>query len=97
MKEPAPLPFRAEAGYRRRRLIEAMRLLPVVGLLLFILPVLWATGGPDSTGTTSGGGIYIFVICALLIIVAAIFSRVAGKIDQRDGASDDAAAPDDAA
>lgn len=60
--------------YRSRRLQDAARVLPVVGAVLFLLPVLWVAGD-GSAGTTSGGFIYLFVVWALLILVAALMAR----------------------
>ena len=59
----------ARSGYRLRRAMDAARLLPVIGALLFFLPLLWAGG------KTGQGGIYIFGIWLGLIIGAALLSR----------------------
>jgi peptidoglycan/LPS O-acetylase OafA/YrhL len=64
----APL-FLARAVYRRRRLRDAARLLPLVGFFLLILPMLWQ--GPDGSGRDV---VYIFAIWAGLIAVAAILA-----------------------
>jgi len=68
-RQPEPL-FLARQSYRRRRLADAARLLPVLGLVLFLLPVLW-TG----SGGTAGGVIYLFGVWALLIVAVARISR----------------------
>ncbi|MEO5620911.1 MAG: hypothetical protein ABIQ85_08320 [Cypionkella sp.] len=68
MRKPrAPL-FLARAVYRRRRLRDAARLLPILGLFLLLLPLMW--GGPlgEGAGQTV---IYVFVVWALLIGLAA--------------------------
>ena len=59
--------FLARAVYRRRRLRDAGRLLPVLGLLLLILPGL-GHAGTESAGQTA---VYIFAVWALLIAAAA--------------------------
>jgi peptidoglycan/LPS O-acetylase OafA/YrhL len=64
----APL-FLARAVYRRRRLRDAARLLPVLGLLLMLLPAL----GRDSSGDVRDA-IYLFVLWALLIAAAAVLA-----------------------
>ncbi|MFT4150409.1 MAG: hypothetical protein QM656_09445 [Paracoccaceae bacterium] len=64
----APL-FLARAEYRRRRLRDAARLLPVVGAVLFLLPVLWQ-GQAMAPGTASGG-LYLFAVWGLLVVGAA--------------------------
>lgn len=64
----APL-FLARAVYRRRRLRDAARLLPLVGFFLLILPMLWQ--GRDGSGRDV---VYIFVVWAGLIAVAALLA-----------------------
>ncbi len=75
MRRPrAPL-FLERGRYRRRRLGDAARLLPVFGLVLILLPIMWA---PDTTGAarlTAWEGVYLFAVWALLIVVAAVLSR----------------------
>lgn len=62
--------FLTRSTYRRRRLMDAARLFPVIGGVLFVLPVLWASG----SGTASGV-LYLFGVWALLIACTAAFSR----------------------
>lgn len=69
MKPEQPI-FLERESYRRRRLGDAARLLPIVGAVLFMLPILWA-----GTGATARGVIYLFVVWAILILVMAILSR----------------------
>lgn len=69
MRRPEPPLFLDRRVYRRRRLGDAARLLPVAGLVLFLLPILWS----DSARTASGA-IYLFVAWLLLIAVAALVS-----------------------
>lgn len=61
--------FLARAVYRRRRLRDAARLLPLIGALLLMLPAL---------GRVNAGGardaIYVFVVWALLILAAAVLA-----------------------
>ena len=79
----APL-FLARALYRRRRLRDAARLLPVLGLFLLLLPLLWTRDSRVSL--SSGDVIYFFVIWALLIGLAAAF---APGLRSGDGAEED--------
>lgn len=69
MKPSTPI-FLARKGYRLRRAMDAARLLPVLGVFLFFLPLLWAGG------TTRQGTIYLFVIWGLLIALAAFLARI---------------------
>lgn len=69
MARPKSPLFLARALYRRRRLRDAARLLPVFGAFFLILPLMWA---PDDSGRlTSGDVIYFFGLWVLLILVAA--------------------------
>ncbi len=73
MRRPrAPL-FLARIPYRRRRLRDAARLLPVFGAFLMILPVMWAPPGAMQR-VTSGDVVYFFFIWVLLVLVAAAFA-----------------------
>ena len=86
MKESSNLPFLARSGYRRRRLIEAVRVMPIVGVLLFLMPVLWASKEQDAE--TSGGWLYLFGAWFILIGLAALASRAIAKTDESDNATD---------
>ena len=78
---PRPPLFLAREGYRRRRLADMARLLPIVGLALFLLPLLDA-----SDGLSAGMLVYLFVAWALLILASAILARRLGS--SRDSSSD---------
>ena len=56
--------------YRRRRVMDAARLLPAFGAALLLLPVLW-----DDSHTTAAGAVYLFAAWACLILCAAILAR----------------------
>ncbi len=78
--------FLERRSYRRRRLADAARLLPVLGLFLIGLPVLWAPAedrGRDMATT----GIYLFVVWLGLIVAAAVLSRTLGG-DEPGAAAD---------
>ncbi|MEM0938118.1 MAG: DUF6611 family protein [Pseudomonadota bacterium] len=65
----APL-FLHRETYRRRRIMDAARLLPFFGTALLLLPMLWA-----ETHRTSMGAVYVFVAWFGLILVAALMAR----------------------
>ncbi len=67
----APL-FLARRSYRRRRVIDAVCLLPVFGAALFLVPLLWQAGG---TGSLAGRGLYLFGAWAMLILAAFVLAR----------------------
>lgn len=84
MRRPKRPLFLARAPYRRRRLRDAARLLPVLGLFLLLLPLLWA---PEShVALRSGDVIYFFLVWLVLIGLAAAF---APGLRGGDGADED--------
>jgi hypothetical protein len=84
MRKPKRPLFLARAPYRRRRLRDAARLLPVVGGFLLLLPLLWT---PDSRmALRSGDVIYFFSVWLVLIAFAAAF---APGLRGGDGADDE--------
>ena len=60
--------------YRRRRIADAARLLPLLGAILFIVPLLW-NGGAGDTARTAHVLLYLFVVWVVLVGLAAILSR----------------------
>lgn len=79
--------FLARAVYRRRRLRDAARLLPVVGLLLVFLPAF----GHTTSGGHADTAIYLFAVWAVLIGVAAALapSLSQSEADTEGGAEAD--------
>lgn len=77
-RPPVPL-FLARQSYRHRRLSDAARILPVLGLILFFLPIAWSRDA-----STSAGLIYIFGIWACLIAVVAGISGRLSKSQPED-------------
>ena len=75
MRDTRPLPFLARPGYRLRRLVEMIRLLPFLGLLIFLLPVLWVSGAIDGSVLSSSGWLYIFCGWFVLIFAAGLAAR----------------------
>ncbi len=66
----APL-FLARRSYRLRRVMDALRLLPLFGLVLFVLPGFFAL----RPAHVAALGLYLFVVWAGLIVVTALLSR----------------------
>ncbi len=56
--------------YRRRRIMDAARLLPAFGTALLLLPMIWAREHGTAAGT-----VYTFIIWFLLIIAAAFLAH----------------------
>ncbi len=70
--------FLERQGYRRRRLMDAARLLPLFGALLFAVPLLWPV--PEAGPETVSGAVpmseamtYIFTAWSVLIAIIALF------------------------
>ncbi|SMH31847.1 hypothetical protein [Maritimibacter sp. HL-12] len=68
--------FLGRETYRRRRLIDAMRLVPMAGALLFLLPLLGSGTAPRSTAL---GGFYLFVVWFGLIFFAFVLVRALAR------------------
>lgn len=75
-RRPAGPLFLARASYRRRRLIDAARLLPFAGAFLFLLPVLWGPTGsqPTAARDTASDGLYLMIAWAALVLGAALLA-----------------------
>lgn len=70
--QPRPTVFLQKASYRQRRLRDAARLLPFVGVVLWLLPLSW---GEEANGDGANRLIYIFVVWVLLIIGTAALAN----------------------
>jgi hypothetical protein len=69
-KSPQPL-FLARASYRKRRLRDGSRILPIFGFVLLCLPLL----GPQGTQGIMGHWGYLFALWLGLIALAAALAR----------------------
>ncbi|MCZ0812874.1 hypothetical protein N5A93_11580 [Roseovarius sp. EGI FJ00037] len=65
--------FLERRTYRRRRMADAARLLPILGAALFGLPLLWGIEG-EATPTTRVM-FYIFSTWLVLTVLTAVISR----------------------
>jgi len=72
VRSPGEPLFLQRQSYRRRRLTDAIRLVPVLGALLFLIPVLNMS---DGSGSTLAGGIYLFLSWLGLIVLSAVLVR----------------------
>ncbi len=81
-RQPDPI-FLERQSYRRRRLGDAAKLLPLVGLALLLVPILWS-----DQASTGGGILYVFTIWAFLIAAAALISRRLSDYEPMDDPSD---------
>ena len=71
--------FLARAVYRRRRLRDAARLLPLLGFLLMLLPAMGQSSGGDAAHS-----VYLFLLWAALIAAAAVLAPHLSK-SEADG------------
>jgi hypothetical protein len=60
--------FLERASYRQRRLRDAARMMPVIGIILLLFPLLMGDG------VTSGVGVFLFGVWLLLIVVTAVIA-----------------------
>lgn len=88
MAKPSHPMFLERESYRRRRLGDAVRLVPFLGFVLLLLPGLLTT--------TNDALIYIFSIWAVLIVITAILSRKLAAANMIDVDGEAQKAPDDA-
>lgn len=68
MRRPRPPLFLARAVYRRRRMRDAARLLPLLGFFLLLLPLMWGDASGKGAGQTV---VYVFLVWVGLIALAA--------------------------
>ena len=89
-RAPKTAIFLQRAGYRQRRLRDAAKLLPFLGILLWALPLAWPTASDAEAAVAGSAGlIYIFGVWVVLIVVTAILAS-------RMRADRDAGTPEDA-
>ena len=78
-------------AYRRRRLLDAARILPAAGLIALLLPVLWVASGGTHTAAEA---LYLFGLWALLIGAAGALARPLRDELDRERPGSDPAPPD---
>lgn len=82
MSRERPPVFLERRSYRRRRLTDAARLLPVIGVLLVLIPLLWTNGARAEPVLTSHAMIYFFGLWLGFCILAFFLSRKLGPEEQ---------------
>jgi len=83
MTPPRGTVFLERDTYRRRRVMDGARILPVAGFVLILLPVLWSYEDGSNIATEA---VYLFVLWCVLIILAAILARFLRPSLKRDSA-----------
>lgn len=89
MKDRATPLFLERRSYRQRRLMDAARLLPLLGVLLWLIPLLWPQRDPAgevAAVSTSSAILYIFGVWVVLALIALFVSLMLdGKAETQDG------------
>lgn len=81
MKPPVkPALFLERASYRRRRVGDAARCLPLLGVVLWLIPLLWHNDG-EAAQSNASTLVYIFCVWVVLILLAAVLARVLPDTD----------------
>ncbi|MDA7425590.1 hypothetical protein [Thalassococcus lentus] len=80
IEEPVGSVFLQKQTYRRRRLADSARVLPVLGLLLWMVPLLWGASGKGQSA--SSALIYIFAVWGGLVVCAAFIILLLNRRDQ---------------
>ncbi|MCC5960975.1 MAG: hypothetical protein JJU08_16710 [Rhodobacteraceae bacterium] len=65
--------FLARDTYRMRRLMDAARMLPVVGLVLLLLPLMRLDSSAENP-PTAAEAVYLFLVWISLIVIAFVMS-----------------------
>ncbi|MWD28822.1 hypothetical protein E0K89_015170 [Aquicoccus sp. SCR17] len=84
MARPVRPLFLERTSYRRRRAADAARLLPVLGLMLFAVPLLWPQEG-EAAVRGSRAIVYVFGVWVVLIFCAWSLSRLVSRSRREDG------------
>ena len=64
--------------------MDMARLLPVVGAVLFFVPLLWEAGAPGAAGALAQRAVYLFAVWFGLVAAAAALSRALKPEDLDD-------------
>lgn len=66
--------FLERKSYRQRRLRDAARVLPILGAVLWFIPMMWTKS--DTTPTSNADAmLYLFGVWIVLIIISAMITR----------------------
>jgi len=74
-RKPTPPVFLQRASYRQRRIRDAAKLMPFLGIILLAIPLAWPSGeGEEVIG--SEGLLYVFGVWVVLIVLTALLSNL---------------------
>ncbi|KAA0920273.1 hypothetical protein FLO80_03925 [Aquicoccus porphyridii] len=83
--------FLERSTYRRRRLVDAMRLLPLLGVGLWAVPLLWNARARETP--MSHAVLYVFGVWLLLVVAAGIMAVMIGRRNSDTGEPGEADGP----
>ena len=77
-RQRTPPIFLERRSYRQRRMLDALRLLPILGALLWMVPVVWPVDAsqPQDDMALSTAVVYVFGVWVVLILCSAGLWRV---------------------
>ncbi len=79
--------FLAPASYRQKRLRDASRLLPLLGLALLLVPLLWVGSGEPGGVANSAALRYVFAVWGILVACALLLLCLIRPADEPDGSA----------
>ena len=87
---PRPGVFLEKRSYRRRRVVDGLRIMPILGAWLFLVPVLW----PAGVGAPFMSRVLIYVFGAWVLLIVASYmliviqERLGGTREDETGGDD---------
>lgn len=85
MEEPRSPLFLERGSYRQRRWMDALRLLVILGVVLWMIPLLWPSGSEAGEGISmSRALLYIFGVWVLLILACYGLARRSHRLPEGD-------------
>lgn len=78
----APTVFHERRTYRRRRVMDAARVAPILALILWTIPLIWPQSG-EGTVSSATALIYIFLVWAgIILLTGALSHLLADEVDE---------------
>jgi len=84
MAQDKPTLFLERKRYRQRRLRDVAKMLPILGIVLLFVPLLWRG---DSATSNAGAVQYMFGVWLVLIVATAITARRLQASENADDAN----------
>ena len=81
MNPKASALFLARSLYRKRRLSDGAKLLPIFGAVLLLLPLLWVHQSAPERSSIATNWVYLFIVWSFLILAAACLAKSLNKFE----------------